>query len=210
VLGIPLQAKAGKQYVHIHHNGKKNVVSFRIQDKAYPEQHITIKNRRMVNPNSMDLKRIRKDQAAIRRALYHWTDIKNVQLDMSLPVNGRFSSAFGLKRFFNEQPRRPHSGLDIAAPTGTPVRAPASGKIIEAGNYFFNGNTVFIDHGQGLVSMYCHMDQIKSKVGQSVQEGDIIGTVGKTGRVTGAHLHWSVSLNRTMVDPKLFLRKEIQ
>jgi murein DD-endopeptidase MepM/ murein hydrolase activator NlpD len=124
---------------------------------------------------------------------------------MALPVTAPVSSPFGLRRFFNEQPRKPHSGLDLAAAEGTPISAPASGKITDTGDFFFNGNTVFIDHGQGLVTMYCHLSKIDVEPGQTVNTGDIIGAVGKTGRVTGAHLHWSVSLNNTRIDPTLFL-----
>jgi murein DD-endopeptidase MepM/ murein hydrolase activator NlpD len=95
--------------------------------------------------------------------------------------------------------------LDIAAPVGTPVWAPAAGRVVESGDFFFNGKTVFLEHGQGLVTMYCHLDRIDVEVDQQVDRGEVIGAVGMTGRVTGAHLHWSVSLNRTMVDPLLFL-----
>src|SRR3989344_3567137 len=121
------------------------------------------------------------------------------------PVNGPLSSPFGLRRFFNGEERNPHSGLDFAANSGTPIKAPAAGKVILTGDYFFNGKTVFIDHGQGLISMFCHLSAIGVKVGDEIPRGGVVGKVGATGRATGPHLHWNVSLNDARVDPAIFI-----
>ena len=127
---------------------------------------------------------------------------------MIKPVNGIYTSPFGLKRFFNGQPRKPHSGIDIAAAEGTAIKAPASGVIALTGDFFFNGQRVFIDNGQGLVSMMCHMSRIDVQEGQEIKQGEIIGAVGKTGRATGPHVHWTVSLNNARVNPFLFMPDE--
>jgi len=205
VVGIPLSAQPGPARLRISAGGRQGWREFRITPKKYATQRITLKNKRMVNPNKKDLERIFREKKIILAALATWRDTPNVQTRFDLPVNGRLGSPFGLRRFFNGQPRKPHSGLDIAAPKGTPIHAPADGVVVTTGHYFFNGNTVFVDHGQGLVTLYCHLNDIAVQPGQRVARGDLLGHVGMTGRVTGPHLHWGVSLNNVRVDPKLFL-----
>jgi murein DD-endopeptidase MepM/ murein hydrolase activator NlpD len=209
VVGIPLTTKPGNHHIRVQEQVPPPYkVGFGVKNKQYATQRLTIKNKRKVNPNAADLKRIRGEKKIILAALKQWTHQDSVETSFMKPVDGPFSSPFGLRRFFNEQPRRPHSGLDIAAAEGVAIHNPSAGVVIETGDYFFNGNTVLIDHGQGLVTMYCHMSRIDVKPGQKVRRGEIIGAVGKTGRVTGAHLHWGVSLNNTRVDPILFLEAE--
>ena len=205
IVGIPLSAKVGMHDLKVVTNEVKTNYHFEVLNKEYKTQYLTIQNKRQVNPNKEDLERINKESKLIAKAKLHWSQNDDVPLQFIQPADGPRSSSFGLRRFFNKQPRKPHSGMDIAAPKGSPIIAPADGVVINTGNYFFNGNTVFIDHGQGLITMYCHMDSIDVEEGTRVKAGDEIGKVGLTGRVTGAHLHWSVILNNTTVDPALFL-----
>jgi murein DD-endopeptidase MepM/ murein hydrolase activator NlpD len=212
VVGLPLSLETGDQHVLVtgDPDSAERTIAFQVAPKQYPTQYLTIANKRQVDPNADDLRRITRDQVSINRAFSTWSEELADDLRFDLPARGRFSSAFGLRRFFNNQPRQPHSGLDIAAPEGTDVTAPAAGTVIETGNYFFNGNTIFIDHGQGLISMYNHLSRIDVTIGMHVLRGQKIGAIGKTGRVTGAHLHWTLSLNNARVDPMLFLPSRIQ
>jgi murein DD-endopeptidase MepM/ murein hydrolase activator NlpD len=205
IIGIPLSAKVGTQKLKVLADDVTTIHHFDIEDKEYKAQYLTITNKRKVDPNQQDLDQISKESKRIKLAKGFWSENSQPPLAFKLPVTGRFSSPFGLKRFFNNKPRNPHTGLDITSPTGTPIAAAASGTVINTGAYFFNGKTVFIDHGQGLVTMYCHMSEIDVNEGDQVLVGETGGKVGATGRVTGPHLHWSVILNNTMVDPKLFL-----
>jgi murein DD-endopeptidase MepM/ murein hydrolase activator NlpD len=182
-------------------------LSFDVADKTYPVQRLTIPNDRKVNPYAQDMTRIRQERQDMDVAFAHFQD-EAVQVDFSLPTAGRASSSFGSRRILNDQPRSPHSGMDIAAVTGTPILSPSAGMVVAQGDYFFNGNTVLVDHGQGLVTMYCHLSEISVQVGDELDQGMLIGKVGQTGRVTGPHLHWSVSLNNARVDPALFLAED--
>lgn len=203
IIGIPLSAKADQQQL-MKADGQR--FPFNIQDKQYKEQRLTVTNKRHVNPNPQDLERFKREKTEMVAAFKSWSTPQQPTTQFQLPANGRFSSPFGLKRFFNNQPRNPHSGLDIAGGQGGPINAPAPGKVVAVGEYFFNGNTVIVDHGYGLTTMYCHMSKINVAIGDQLDTGDSIGAIGKTGRVTGPHLHWSVSLNNTRVDPLLFVQ----
>jgi murein DD-endopeptidase MepM/ murein hydrolase activator NlpD len=205
VVGIPLAEKPGELKLKVSTPSGTTEVPFSIKDKSYRTQNITVKNQRHVDPNPTDLKRIAGETKRSDAALSKFTPTTAPSLQLMSPVEGVRSDSYGSRRVFNGQPRNPHSGMDIAASKGTPIRSPAAGTVVEAGEFFFNGNTLYIDHGDGLVTMYCHLDSIKVKLGDQVAAGDLIGTVGATGRVTGPHLHWGVALNRAMVDPALFL-----
>jgi len=201
IVGIPLSGKPGTHELKT----PSQVYTFSVKTKDYETQRLTITNKRKVNPLEEDLKRIRRERSEMDWAFTSFNTDIPLAVDFSLPATGPVSSPFGLRRFFNDQPRNPHSGLDIAAPEGAPITAPAAGKVVATGNYFFNGNTVLLDHGQGLISMYCHMSRIDVKLGDLVKRDEALGAIGQTGRVTGPHLHWSVSLNNARVDPNLFL-----
>lgn len=205
VVGVPLNTKPGQQKLRISADGASRSLDFDVQPKAYPEQHITLKSNRKVDLSPKDLKRALREIKQIKSLKLHWRDTAQTDLDFIEPVHGRRGSAFGLRRFFNGEARSPHSGIDLVVPSNTPVKAPGGGQVLAVGDYFFNGKTVFLDHGDGLITMYCHLSRIEVKPGQKVKQGQEIARSGMTGRATGPHLHWSVVLNGAMVDPALFL-----
>jgi murein DD-endopeptidase MepM/ murein hydrolase activator NlpD len=211
VVGLPLSVGPGTQAVQVGDpDGRRRVIGFTVQPKDYAEQRLTVKERRMVEPSAEDLARIARETEIIRKVFATWTERPLTSLRFAPPARGRLSSVFGLRRYFNDQPRQPHSGIDIAGPVGTPVTAPLAGTVANTGEYFFNGKTVFIDHGQGLISMFNHLSRVTVTPGARVNTGEKIGEIGMTGRVTGPHLHWTVSLNNSRVDPALFLHEDIQ
>ena len=205
IVGIPLTAKTGNQQIAVKQAGASRNLGFTVGAKHYKEQRITLKNTRQVNPLPEDLKRINRELAEQTAAYRSFSPGTPSNLVLDKPVNGPLSSPFGLRRFFNGEERNPHSGLDFAVPAGTPIKTPAAGKVILIGNYFFNGNTVFVDHGQGFISMFCHMSKIDVKLGDQLPRGGVVGRVGATGRATGPHMHWNVSLNDARVDPAIFI-----
>ena len=206
VIGIPLDTGTGpQQFALIGADGRESILQFEVAHKQYRERHLTITNERQVNPNAQDMERINRESVEMRQAFSTWSESLKPVFAMQSPVDGIRSSSFGSRSFFNGQPRSPHSGMDIAAAEGTPIHAPAPGVILTTGNYFFNGNTIIMDHGHGLISLYCHMNTIDVEAGAVIAADEQIGRVGSTGRVTGPHLHWSVNLNNVRVDPELFL-----
>lgn len=206
--GIGLSQKPGDYEFSIQRaDGLSLNTRITVEYKKYDEQHLIIKNKRKVNPNKKDSERIAAESQRKKKARKQYTEI-TPKVDFIWPVTGRISSIFGLRRFFNEQERRPHSGLDIAAAEGTPVIAVADGTVVDTGDFFFSGNMIYIDHGQGIISLYAHLSNISVKPGDNVKQGDIIGNVGQTGRVTGPHLHFAVYANQTLIDPVFMLPKD--
>ena len=211
VVGLALDTPAGTHELRISDGVQQKRLLFEVSAKYYPEQRITLKDSGKVNLSASDEARAEREIAEIQELKRHWRETdKPGDTDSSflLPAEGRLVSRFGLRRFFNSEPRSPHNGLDVSVPRGTLIRASAPGKVIAVGDYFFNGKTVFVDHGNGLLSMYCHLDRIDAHEGDSVGKGQRIGRSGMSGRASGPHLHWSVILNGVMVDPALFLKRE--
>lgn len=202
IVGIPLTVKPGTEQIELA-DGKK--LSFNVGSRDYPAQRITLRNQQHVTPDPAHLKRIQRELDEQIKAYQVFSPRQPSNLMLDRPVDGRLSSAFGLRRIFNGEERNPHSGLDFAVPSGTPIKSPAAGQVILVGDYFFNGKTVFVDHGQGMISMFCHLSAIDVKVGDELDRGEVLGKVGATGRATGPHLHWNVSLNNVRVDPAIFI-----
>lgn len=203
VVGIPLSAAPGEHEVTVW-DGESREIRFGVADKRYATQSLTVAPRQ-VNLSKADLDRVGAERARIDGVLAQYSEPPPETLRLPQPVAGTRSSSFGSRRIFNGQARSPHPGMDIAAPAGAPVFLPIAGTVVDTGDYFFNGNTVLVDHGRGLISMYCHLSAVDVRAGQRLAAGARIGAVGKTGRATGPHLHWGVALNRVWVDPELFL-----
>lgn len=204
LVGLALTAPVGPTSIRVLDGERERDVPYTIVPKRYAEQRLKVAPR-TVDLSPADLARHERERTHQQQVIATFSEPPDAILGMRAPCAGRRSDSFGKRRFFNGQPRNPHSGMDIAAATGTPVLAPLAGAVIDTGDYFFNGNTVWLDHGGGLLSMLCHLSRIDCRPGDRLAAGQRLGAVGATGRVTGPHLHWTVSLNRASVDPALFL-----
>ncbi len=202
LVGIKLSAKPGTAHVEV--DGRP--LPFTIRAKRYPEQRITVPDPRKVTPTKEDEARIAREDALMKPVWKLWPEGATASLAFLQPTPGRLTASFGMRRIFNGELRSPHAGLDIAAPAGQAVKAPAAGEVVLTGDFFFSGNAVFIAHGEGVVSLLCHLSRIDVKQGDRVEAGQVVGRVGSTGRSTAPHLHWSLSLNDARVDPRIFLR----
>lgn len=207
LVGLPLALEPGAHALRVLAAGAETTKPVRVAAKHYPLQRFTVPDHRKVEPPPEDMLRIEREQKRIDEIKAAFRDAPEVDTAFRQPAAGRLTGSFGLRRIINGLERMPHAGIDVAAPVGTPVHAAGAGIVVETGDYFFNGNSVYIDHGQGLVTLYCHLDRIEVLPGEPVAAGQRIGLSGNTGRTSGPHLHWTVLLNGAAVDPRLFLRR---
>jgi murein DD-endopeptidase MepM/ murein hydrolase activator NlpD len=187
-------------------DGKSETQSLEIAKRSYDIQRIDGLPQNQVEPSSEELKRIKAEQDRINAARARDTDLPYAFEPFDWPALGPISGVYGSQRILNGEPRRPHFGVDVAAPEGTPLKAPTGGIVSLAdADLFFTGGTIIIDHGHGLASLFAHMQKVAVKEGDRLAKGDVTGTLGGTGRATGPHLHWGMYLFSTPIDPQLLV-----
>jgi murein DD-endopeptidase MepM/ murein hydrolase activator NlpD len=205
VAGVGLDFNVSDAYpITLHVKNKSITKDIKIKDFEYKKQYIKLKSSKHVSLSKENLQRYHKESKLSKDALNSFSQKRFDSLKMTPPLHVKIKDDFGKRRYFNNNPRKPHSGVDLPAPKGTKIHAPLNGKVLIAQEFFFNGNTIYIDHGLGLISIYCHLDKLDVKKGDIVKQNQVIGRVGSTGRSTGDHLHFGVALNSKMVNPKLF------
>ncbi len=179
-----------------------------LEPEHYTKQYLHVKNKEFVTASKETLERIERESALKKEKFSRHTPLYIKDLKMIKPLESKLRHDFGRRRFFNGIAKNPHAGIDLAGKEGDKIKAPLSGTLIVLGDLFYNGKMVLIDHGQGLITAYSHLSKIYKEDEEWVKQGEFIGEVGKTGRVTGPHLHWSVYLNGEPVNPDLFLVDE--
>ncbi|MRH78819.1 peptidoglycan DD-metalloendopeptidase family protein [Spiribacter sp. C176] len=208
LLGLGREAPAELDVVVIKPNGDRQNYLLSIEQRDYDIQRIDGLPDSQVTPDEQTLQRIRAEAARVRAAREQRFDTPFFDTGWIWPVTGPITGVYGSQRILNGQPRQPHYGIDIAAATGTPVKAPADGVVtLVEPDLFFSGGTLIVDHGHGLSSSFLHLASIDVELGQRVQRGDTIATVGATGRVTGAHLDWRMNWFDQRIDPTLVLNQ---
>ncbi len=204
IVGIDMEDPPGLQELQIRiqtpHQTDQMSYTLLIMKEEYPVQQLTLPNNQ-VDLDSKTLQRVRREQREMTEAFQHIASQPLWDGPFVAPLHGKITGRFGSRRVINGQPRRPHSGEDIAAPTGTPVRAMNTGTVAATMDHFFSGKGVILNHGVGLFSMYFHLSEIGVKPGQFLQKGEALGKVGSTGRATGPHLHWGIRLHGARVNP---------
>jgi murein DD-endopeptidase MepM/ murein hydrolase activator NlpD len=200
LVGVDLDSKPGAYRLRVSEHGEPVAVrTIRILPKPFRERHLTV-SESFVNPAPEALEQIASDGRLLAEAYAHATP-RQWQEPFRVPVEGKPSSNFGTRSYYNGERRSPHAGVDFTSGTGTPVMAANAGTVVLAAPLYFTGNTVVIDHGGRLFSIYAHLSAFSVKSGDVVARGTVLGAVGATGRVTGPHLHWSVRLDGARVDP---------
>jgi hypothetical protein len=202
LIGIDLDTPAGPHVVTIATDTGAQAARYtlNIHARAFPTRHLTVDDA-FVNPPEAEMTRIARDAADLAAL---WSASSPTRLwtrPFVRPVPQAANSAFGSRSVLNGSPRNPHGGADFASPEGTPIKAPNGGRVVLARSLYYTGNTVVIDHGLGLFSLFAHLSETTVTIGEAVTAGQPIGRVGSTGRVTGPHLHWAVRANGARVDP---------
>ena len=189
-------------------SGRMEPVSIAVTPRDWPVEHVNGVPPKTVNPPPEIAARIQREQALVTAARERDDERTDFALPFQWPVQGRISGRFGIARVYNGQPGAGNSGMDIAAPDGTPVRAPAGGVVTFASpDLYLTGGTVLLDHGHGVSSNFLHLSRIDVRVGDRIEPGQVIGAVGATGRATGPHLHWGMNWFDTRIDPLLVLER---
>lgn len=201
VLGIPFYHQPGVTKVEIEHPASRSLeLALTVEDGQYPSEKLKVP-KKMVKPPQITLQRIRREQQEVKKIYQQMTQEKYWNGRFTLPIQSSITSVFGTKRVYNGQLNNFHGGVDLKASVGTPIHAPAAGVVVMAKDLYYTGNTVFLDHGYGIFTVYAHLSQLDVKPGQRVNVNSLIGLSGKTGRVNGPHLHWQAIVHQTKVNP---------